>query len=153
VQERAARIAGGMPHALRLDSAKAAEMAGPLSFVEQGNGPNDEHGTIAATPTLFGDIVLARKEMPAAYHLAVVLDDAHQGVTLVTRGNDLFGATHVQRLLQALLELPVPAYAHHRLILDENGKKFSKRDQAVTLRSLREAGVTPIEIRARLTSR
>ncbi len=98
----------------------------------------------------FGDIVLARKETPAAYHLAVVVDDAHQGVTLVTRGNDLFAAAHVQRLLQTLLALPEPEYAHHRLILDETGRKFSKRDHAVTLRSLRESGVPPDAIRARL---
>ena len=94
--------------------------------------------------------MLARKGMPTAYHLAVVVDDAFQGVTLVTRGNDLFAASHVQRLLQALLDLPEPAYAHHRLILDASGKKFSKRDRSVTLRALREAGVTPQEIRTRL---
>ena len=105
---------------------------------------------VAVQPALFGDIVLARKEMPAAYHLAVVADDAHQGVSLVTRGEDLFAATHVQRLLQTLLELPEPEYAHHRLILDANGRKFSKRDHAVTLKSLREGGVTPAEIRAQV---
>ena len=138
------------PYALRLDVAKAAAMAGALSFEERGAGPQGEHGTIAANPMLFGDIVLARKEMPAAYHLAVVVDDADQGVTLVTRGNDLFSATHVQRLLQALLGLPSPAYAHHRLILDETGKKFSKRDNAVTLRYLREQGVTPEIVGRRL---
>lgn len=138
------------PYALRLDVTRAAALAGALSFEERGNGPNSEHGTIAVSPMLFGDIVLARKEMPAAYHLAVVVDDADQGVTLVTRGNDLFSATHVQRLLQALLGLPVPAYAHHRLILDDHGKKFSKRDNAVTLRHLREHGMTPEIIRRRL---
>jgi glutamyl-Q tRNA(Asp) synthetase len=94
--------------------------------------------------------VLARKDLPAAYHLAVVLDDAFQGVTLVTRGEDLLAATHPQRLLQALLDLPAPAYAHHHLVLDESGKKFSKRDQAVTLAALRESGATPSDIRARL---
>jgi len=138
------------PHALRLDVGKAAQMAGRLHFEERGAGPNGEHGAINCKPDLFGDIVLARKEMPAAYHLAVVVDDAFQGVTLVTRGNDLFAASHVQRLLQALLGLPAPAYAHHRLILDANGRKFSKRDQAVTLHSLRDAGVEPEEIRRRL---
>jgi glutamyl-Q tRNA(Asp) synthetase len=102
---------------------------------------------------LYGDVVLARKDIPAAYHLAVVVDDAFQGVTRVTRGNDLFAATHVQRLLQVLLDLPEPQYAHHRLILDAAGKKFAKRDHAVTLRSLRESGVTPTDIRQRLTSR
>jgi len=131
------------PHVLRLDAAKAAALAGPLTFVE--------HGRVETVdPLRFGDIVLARKDLPAAYHLAVALDDAFQGVTLVTRGEDLLPATHPQRLLQALLALPEPAYAHHRLMLDENGRKFSKRDQAVTLAALREAGATPSDIRARL---
>ncbi len=106
--------------------------------------------SIAVDPLLFGDVVLARKETPASYHLAVVVDDAFQGVTLVTRGNDLFAATHMQRLLQALLDLPEPAYAHHRLILDAQGKKFSKRDRSVTLRDLRAGGATPQDIRAQL---
>jgi len=148
---RNAKIAAGVPHALRLNAAKAAGLAGPLWFVEQGSGPAGENGTIAVDPLSLGDVVLARKEMPAAYHLAVVVDDAFQGVTLVTRGNDLFAATHVQRLLQALLDLPVPNYAHHKLILDEHGRKFSKRDAAVTLRELRTRGVTPDDIRQRLT--
>ncbi|MBS0469945.1 MAG: tRNA glutamyl-Q(34) synthetase GluQRS [Proteobacteria bacterium] len=147
---RAEKMASGLPYALRLDSAKAAALAGPLTFEEQGHGPQDEHGTIPVKPLLFGDIVLARKEMPAAYHLAVVVDDAFQDVSLVTRGNDLFAATHVQRLLQALLGLPVPRYAHHHLILDKDGRKFSKRDHAVTLKSLRESGDTPANIRRRV---
>jgi glutamyl-Q tRNA(Asp) synthetase len=132
------------PHVLRLDAAKAAALAGPLTFTE--------HGAVQPVdPMRFGDIVLARKDLPAAYHLAVVVDDAFQNVSLVTRGEDLLSATHVQRLLQALLDLPEPAYAHHTLILDEKtGKKFSKRDQAVTLASLREAGATPSDIRARV---
>jgi glutamyl-Q tRNA(Asp) synthetase len=92
-------------------------------------------------------VVLARKDLPAAYHLAVVLDDAWQGVTLVTRGADLQAATHVQRLLQALLGLPAPRYAHHRLILDAEGHKFSKRDRSQTLRALRAAGSTPQALR------
>jgi glutamyl-Q tRNA(Asp) synthetase len=143
--ERAAKLAAGMPHALRLDAAKAAQIAGPLTFREH-------DAAVAVQPLLFGDIVLARKEMPAAYHLAVVVDDAFQGVTLVTRGADLLLATHVQRLLQALLGVPEPAYAHHRLILDAEGKKFSKRDRATTLRSLREAGVTPAQLFKNLSS-
>jgi len=147
---RASKIAAGMAYALRLDAAKAAALAGPLLFAEHGGGPDGEHGTITVVPLLFGDIVLARKQMPAAYHLAVVVDDAYQGVTRVTRGNDLFAAAHVQRLLQALLGLPAPDYAHHRLILDETGKKLSKRDHAVTLRSLRESGVAADAIRTRL---
>ena len=130
-------------YALRLDAAKAAALAGPLQFEEHGR-------TVAVDPLLLGDVVLARKEMPAAYHLAVVVDDAHQGVTLVTRGIDLLPSTHVQRLLQALLGLPVPAYAHNKLILDSQGRKFSKRDSSVTLRDLRAQGATPDDIRARL---
>jgi len=147
--ERQARVNSGAVYALRLDTAKAAARTGALSFEEMGNGPDDERGTIAADALLFGDVVLARKDTPTSYHLAVVVDDAFQGVTLVTRGNDLFTATHVQRLLQALLGLPVPRYAHHRLILDERGQKFSKRNSAVTLRHLREQAVTPEQIRLR----
>ncbi|HEY1632789.1 MAG TPA: tRNA glutamyl-Q(34) synthetase GluQRS [Rhizomicrobium sp.] len=130
--------APGEAYALRLDAAKRV---GPLSFGEESKG------RVAIDPLLFGDIVLARKDTPASYHLAVVVDDAHQGVTLVTRGEDLFLATHVQRLLQALLGLPAPRYAHHQLILGEGDRKFSKRDKAVTLRSLREAGASPGQIR------
>jgi glutamyl-Q tRNA(Asp) synthetase len=141
--ERARRIASGVQYALRLDVAKAAAKAGPLTLMEHGD-------TTTADPLLFGDIVLARKDTPASYNLAVVVDDAFQGVTLVTRGIDLLPATHVQRLLQTLLGLPEPAYAHHRLILDDAGKKFSKRDHAVTLRGLRKAGVAPADIRMRL---
>jgi glutamyl-Q tRNA(Asp) synthetase len=148
--ERSARIASGQSYALRLDVWRAAEIAGALSFEEQGAGPHGEHGMIAVEPALFGDIVLARKDIPASYHLAVVVDDAFQGVTLVTRGNDLFAATHVQRLLQNLLGLSAPAYAHHKLILDEQGRKFSKRDRAVTLRDLRASGETPETIRTKL---
>ena len=111
---------------------------------------NGDTGTIRVQPRLFGDIVLARKDLPASYHLAVVIDDAYQGVTLVTRGEDLFAASHVQRLLQALLGLPEPGYAHHKLILDNSGKKFSKRDKSITLRALRESGWTPQQIRSTL---
>jgi glutamyl-Q tRNA(Asp) synthetase len=140
----------GTSYALRLDVQRAAERAGALSIEERGNAPSGEHGIVTVDPTLFGDIVLARKDTPASYHLAVVVDDAFQGVTVVTRGTDLFAATHVQRLLQALLNLPAPAYAHHRLILDEHGRKFSKRDRAVTLRELRASGITPEQIREQL---
>ena len=146
---RAARIAEGIPYALRLDVAKSQALLGqPLSFTEKGLGPNGEAGLQSARPALAGDIVVARKDLPASYHLAVVTDDALQGVTLVTRGNELFAATAIQRLLQALLGLPEPAYAHHRLILDPEGRKFSKRDSGVTLRHLRESGVTAQGIRA-----
>jgi glutamyl-Q tRNA(Asp) synthetase len=142
-ETRNARIARGNAYALRLDVREAARRVGALSFVE--------HGTpISVDPLLFGDVVLARKETPVSYHLAVVVDDAAQGVTLVTRGADLLAASHIQRLLQALLALPEPAYAHHRLILDGEGKKFSKRDRSVTLRNLRESGVSPETIRLRV---
>lgn len=140
---RAARIEAGEQYALRLDAAKAAARAGVLTFTEHSRVTNVD-------PLLFGDVALARKDIPASYHLAVVVDDAFQGVTLVTRGEDLLPATHIQRVLQKLLELPEPAYAHHLLILDEHGKKFSKRDQAVTLRALRESGVTAGDIRGRI---
>jgi glutamyl-Q tRNA(Asp) synthetase len=141
--ERALRITRGDSYAVRLDAAKAAETAGPLEFIEHGH-------VHAVKPLQFGDVVLARKDMPASYHLAVVVDDAFQGVTLVTRGEDLLPAAHVQRLLQALLGVSAPAYAHHRLILDKNGRKFSKRDSSVTLRDLRAAGVTPAGVEALL---
>jgi len=137
--ERDARITNGQTYAVRLDAAMASTAVGPLTFTEHGHNH-------AVDPLLFGDVVLARKELPAAYHLAVVVDDAHQGVTLVTRGQDLLPATHVQRLLQALLDYPAPAYAHHRLILDKDGRKFSKRDRAITLRALRAEGITPAEL-------
>jgi glutamyl-Q tRNA(Asp) synthetase len=141
--EHAIRMVSGESYAVRLDAAKAAEVAGPLDFVEHGNIHD-------VKPLLFGDVVLARKDMPASYHLAVVVDDAFQGVTLVTRGEDLLPATHVQRLLQALLGYPAPAYAHHRLILDKDGRKFSKRDPSVTLQELRAAGLTPAGVEALL---
>ena len=145
-----ARRAASEPYALRLDAERARSLHPSLTFVEQGAGPDGERGTQFARPELLGDVVLARKDLPASYHLAVVVDDALQGVTLVTRGWDLFPATHVQRLLQALLGLRTPAYAHHRLILDSEGKKFSKRDKAATLVALRERGVKPQDIRAML---
>ncbi|MBE0533809.1 MAG: tRNA glutamyl-Q(34) synthetase GluQRS [Rhodospirillales bacterium] len=139
--ERARRIESGEPHAWRLDVAAAMAQTGPLSWEDEGRG------CVAATPAMFGDVVLARKETPASYHLAVTVDDALQGVTLVTRGADLFSATHVHRLLQALLGLPTPRYRHHPLLLDETGKRFAKRDKSLTLRALREAGRTPDEVR------
>ena len=141
LQERQARIARGEAYAIRLDAREAADVAGPLRFFEHGQER-------AVDPFLFGDVVLARKDMPASYHLAVVVDDAFQEVSLVTRGEDLLPAAHIQRLLQALLGLPAPAYAHHRLILDAEGRKFSKRDRSVTLRSLRGQGVTPAGVAA-----
>ena len=141
--EGAARMAAGESFALRLDVARAALLAGPLTYQEHGI----RH---AVDPMCFGDIVIARKDMPTSYHLAVVVDDAYQNVNLVTRGEDLLPATHIQRLLQTLLKLPEPAYAHHPLVLDDQGRKFSKRDNAVSLESLREQGLTPADIRARI---
>jgi glutamyl-Q tRNA(Asp) synthetase len=142
-EEGAARMAAGESFALRLDVAKAAAQAGALTYLEHGL----RH---AVEPQRFGDIVIARKDMPTSYHLAVVVDDAYQKVNLVTRGEDLLPATHIQRLLQALLKLAEPAYAHHPLVLDDQGRKFSKRDGAVSLESLREQGFTPADIRARI---
>jgi glutamyl-Q tRNA(Asp) synthetase len=149
-RQRALHLERGDPFALRLDSARAAARVSALDFTELGTGPQGESGCIRVEPALLGDIVVARKDLPAAYHLAVVADDAFQGVTLVTRGNDLFAATHVQRLLQAVLGLPRPLYAHHRLILDASGRKLSKRDDATALRALRETGLDPMEIRRRV---
>ncbi len=149
-RERAVRMKNE-GYALRLDVNKALEhLSSPLSFDERGQGPAGERGLREVQPQLLGDVVLARKELPASYHLAVVVDDALQGIELVTRGEDLYHATHIQRLLQELLGLPAPAYAHHRLIVDVQGKKFSKRDAAVTLRALRADGVTSADIRRRL---
>jgi len=139
--ERAARIARGLPYALRLNAAAAARIAGPLSWQEEGRG------AIAVEPGKLGDAVLARKEVATSYHLAVTVDDALQGVTLVTRGEDLFHATHVHRLLQALLGLAAPVYRHHILLTDADGRRLAKRDARLTLRALRAAGRTPAEVR------
>jgi glutamyl-Q tRNA(Asp) synthetase len=140
-EERLRRIASGEGFALRLDVARALARTGPLEWEEEGEG------IIRADPELLGDVVLARKDTPTSYHLAVTLDDALQGVTLVTRGADLFTATHIHRLLQALLDWTTPRYRHHRLLTDASGKRFAKRDKALTLRALRESGKTPAEIR------
>ena len=140
--ERRRRIADGEPHALRLDVAAALQRTGPLAWQDR------DAGTVEARPEIFGDVVLARKDTPTSYHLAVTLDDDLQGVTLVTRGTDLFEATHIHRLLQSLLGLRTPAYHHHGLLVGEDGKRFAKRDMSLTLRSLREGGTTPEEVRA-----
>jgi glutamyl-Q tRNA(Asp) synthetase len=146
--ERARRIAAGEPYAVRLDMAAALARAGSLAFTETGSGPRGETGVIAAAPQLWGDVVLARKETPTSYHLAVVIDDARQGITHVVRGQDLFWSTGIHRLLQSLLDLPVPVYHHHRLLLDADGRKLSKSTQATALRILRHGGATPADIRA-----
>jgi glutamyl-Q tRNA(Asp) synthetase len=140
--EAAERKTAGAPFALRLKTYEAMTRTGPLTWHDR------EEGTVEARPDDFGDVVLARKDTPASYHLAVTVDDALQGVTLVTRGRDLFAATHIHRLLQALLDLPVPDHHHHRLLTGAGGERLAKRDKAATLRSLREAGHTPEEVRA-----
>jgi glutamyl-Q tRNA(Asp) synthetase len=145
-EARAQRIGSGAPFALRLDMAAACARAGELGWVEHGRGPGGETGTVAAHPQAWGDVILARKETPTSYHLAVVIDDALQGVTEVVRGVDLFWSTSVHRLLQVLLGLPAPAYRHHGLILDGEGQKLSKSTQATGLRELRAGGATPADI-------
>ncbi len=139
--ERAAKQAAAQDYALRLDVAAALAHTGALAWFEDGR-------RIAADPRALGDVVLARKEMPTSYHLAVTVDDALQRVTLVTRGADLFAATHVHRLLQALLGLPTPRYRHHPLLADAQGRRLAKRDGAVTIRAMRQAAMTPAQILA-----
>ena len=146
--EQARRVAAGEPFALRLDMAAALACAGALAWPESGAGPGGETGMVVAQPERWGDIVLARKQTPTSYHLAVVIDDARQGVTHVVRGRDLFWSTSLHRLLQALLHLPMPAYHHHRLVLDADGRKLSKSTQATALRMLRDGGAMPADIRA-----
>jgi glutamyl-Q tRNA(Asp) synthetase len=142
--ERHARIAAGVPHALRLDIARAmASVQGPLFCEEVGEG------VFAADPApLFGDVVLGRKDTQASYHLAVTHDDALQGVTLVTRGVDLKPAVHVHRLLQALMGWPVPRWQHHRLLAGPEGRRLAKRDGALTIAALRQAGHGAAAVRA-----
>ncbi|MCH8001901.1 MAG: tRNA glutamyl-Q(34) synthetase GluQRS [Proteobacteria bacterium] len=140
--QRRARRSQGEACALRLDMARAAARAGPLAWSDRARGE------VEADPRSLGDVVLARKDAATSYHLAVTLDDALQGVTLVTRGTDLFHATHVHRLLQALLGLPVPEWHHHGLIADATGARLAKRSDADSIRALREAGKSPAEVRA-----
>jgi glutamyl-Q tRNA(Asp) synthetase len=147
LDERQRRMKSGEPYALRLDMQTALKQVGTLNWQETGEGPRGETGTIVASPATWGDVILARKEVPTSYHLAVVVDDAAQGVTDVVRGRDLFHATAVHRLLQVLLALPQPRYHHHRLILDADGAKLSKSTQATGLRELRAKGANPADIR------
>jgi glutamyl-Q tRNA(Asp) synthetase len=146
VPERARRIAEGRPYALRLDVAASSVRTGPLTWEDE------RAGIVPAVPGVLGDVVLARKDAPASYHLAVTHDDAVEGVTLVSRGNDLFASTHIHRLLQALLGLPTPLYHHHRLIADAGGRRYAKSDPSLTIRALREAGRTAEEVRAMASS-
>jgi glutamyl-Q tRNA(Asp) synthetase len=140
--ERKRRMAT-QPHAWRLDMAAALRSLPPLYW-------NDDHTEVLAEPETHGDVVLARKDAPVSYHLAVTIDDAAQGVTDVVRGRDLYAATDVHRLLQALLGLPTPLYHHHPLLLDRDGRRLAKRNGAPTLESLRQAGVDPNRLRADL---
>ena len=149
-EERTRLLQSGVPYALRLDMAAACARVGQLNWIERGEGPEGESGNLVANPAAWGDVIVARKEMPTSYHLAVVVDDALQSVTEVVRGQDLFWSTSVHRLLQTLLGLPQPVYRHHRLIRDAAGQKLSKSTDATGLRELRGAGVTPAEIRRRI---
>jgi glutamyl-Q tRNA(Asp) synthetase len=149
-EERTRLTQSGAPYALRLDMAAACARVGQLNWIERGEGPQGETGIVIADPAAWGDVIIARKETPTSYHLAVVVDDALQGVTDVVRGQDLFWSTSVHRLLQQLLGLPQPAYRHHRLVRDAAGQKLSKSTDATGLRELRAAGVTPAEIRRRV---
>lgn len=152
--EERSLLAKGEPFAWRLSMQMARKQLGAafdaLTFMEEGAGPKGETGCIKATPEIFGDPVIARKDLGTSYHLASVCDDALQGVTHIIRGEDLFPAAHLHRLLQALLDLPEPTYRHHRLVTDESGRRFAKRDNAVTLCFMRENGMTREEVLARL---
>jgi glutamyl-Q tRNA(Asp) synthetase len=139
--ERAARLEEGEAHALRLDVAAAVANTGALRWRDRARGE------IAADPAAHGDVVLARKDTPTSYHLAVTVDDHLQGVTLVTRGEDLAPATDIHVLLQTLLGFATPDYHHHGLLTDAEGRRFAKRDAALTLRALREAGRSPEDVR------
>jgi len=146
-EEDARRAAAGAPFALRLAMTAALARTGPLTWIESGVDPRQETSEIVANPEAWGDVVLARKELDTSYHLAVVVDDAAQGVTDVVRGQDLFAATGVHRVLQTLLGLPMPVYRHHRLVLDDDGHKLSKSSRSTALRELRAQGVSPGAIR------
>ena len=144
-------IAEGRQHAWRLDMDRAlALVPDRLCWSEAGAGPDGETGTVAVRPERWGDVILSRPDAPASYHLAVVLDDAAQGITDVVRGQDLFHATAVHRLLQSLLALPAPSYAHHGLVPGPDGRKLSKSNEDTGLAAYREKGVSPAGIRALL---
>lgn len=144
-KEEAQRLAAGDAFAWRLSLKKARAALGPAYFALVFE---DETAPVRAEPERHGDVVLARKDFGASYHLASVWDDALQGVTHVTRGEDLREAAHLHVLLQKLLGLPQPVYRHHRLVLGEDGKRLAKRDRSATLRALRDAGKTPADVRA-----
>lgn len=153
--EEARLLAEGRPFAWRLSLDRAREALGGaawdgLNFIEEGSGPDGESGRIKARPETAGDVVLARKDAGTAYHLAVTHDDALQKVSHVIRGQDLFEATHIQRLIQALMGWPAPVYRHHRLLAGPDGRRYAKRDRSVTLAELRAGGLTPDRLRAEL---
>jgi glutamyl-Q tRNA(Asp) synthetase len=153
--EESALLAEGRAFAWRLSLDRARETLGEadweaLAFMEEGGGPDGEHGRIKARPETAGDAVLARKDAGAAYHVAVTHDDALQGVTHVIRGEDLFEATHVQVLIQTLMGWPTPVYRHHRLLLGPDGRRYAKRDRSVTLAELRDGGLDGGTLRAEL---
>ncbi len=150
--ERKDRMDQGMPFSMRLDMTAALGLAerrqgGTLSFQELSEGPDGQTGQVTVDPAQWGDVILARKDIGTSYHMAVVVDDAIQSVSHVTRGHDLFHATHIHRLLQVLLELPEPVYSHHTLISADDGRKLAKRHGDRSLRALREAGVSPQAVR------
>jgi glutamyl-Q tRNA(Asp) synthetase len=145
--ERKRRREGGEPFALRLAMDRAVARVGVLGWTETGAGPHGQTGVVTAAPQMWGDVVLARKESPTSYHLAAVLDDALQGVTDVVRGQDVFWSTSIHRLLQVLLGLPEPTYHHHKLILDDEGRKLSKSTGSTGLRELRAGGASAPDIR------
>ncbi|MCB8837388.1 tRNA glutamyl-Q(34) synthetase GluQRS [Aurantimonas sp. VKM B-3413] len=145
--EREKRMSEGERFAWRLDMERAIECAPALAWEETGASPSGDTGEIVARPLEWGDVVLGRQDMPTSYHLAVIVDDGLQGVTDVVRGRDLFYATSVHRLLQALLGLPAPRYHHHPLILGPDGRKLSKSARDTSLRSLRAAGLAAEDIR------
>jgi glutamyl-Q tRNA(Asp) synthetase len=146
-EEEKAKLDAGESFAWRLSLKKARAALGPAYFALVFE---DETGRVRAEPERLGDVVLARKDFPTSYHLASVWDDALQGVTHVIRGEDLRESAHLHVLLQKLLDLPQPVYRHHKLVLGADGKRLAKRDQAATLRALRESGQTPTEVRAML---
>ena len=144
VAERQRRLAQGEIPAWRLDTGLAGSLTGPLTFTDL------RHGVVRVRPGLSGDVVLARRDIGAAYHLAVVVDDAFQEITHVTRGEDLLPATHLHRLLQALLDLPEPRYFHHQLVVDDQGRRLAKRHDALAIATMRENGLTPEQVLASL---
>ena len=147
VEKTTGMMASGKPACVRLDMAKAIKLAGDgLTFQEKGSGPQGECGEVLCNPQIWGDIVIARKETPTSYHLSVVVDDALQDVSEVTRGQDVFYATSIHRLLQVLLELPQPDYNHHRLIKDEAGRRLSKSAADKSLKSWRSQGYSVEEL-------